>query len=51
MLYEVITIADLVKGLKQYARQDNAVPQRVDLLEGLEDTLIIFENRLKQLIV
>lgn len=42
-------IADLVKGLKQYARQDNAVPERVDLLEGLEDTLIIFENRLKQL--
>ncbi|GAA4498376.1 ATP-binding protein [Pseudaeromonas paramecii] len=42
-------IADLVKGLKQYARQDNAVPQRVDLLEGLEDTLTIFENRLKQL--
>lgn len=42
-------IADLVKGLKQYARQDNAVAQRVDLLEGLEDTLIIFENRLKPL--
>lgn len=31
-------IADLVKGIKQYFAQDNAVAQRVDLLEGLEDT-------------
>ena len=40
-------IGDLVKSLKQYARQDRAEPSLVDLHEGLEDTLMIFENRLK----
>ncbi|MBL0458770.1 cyclic nucleotide-binding domain-containing protein [Aeromonas enteropelogenes] len=41
-------IGDLVKSLKQYARQDGDEPSLVDLHEGLEDTLMIFENRLKQ---
>lgn len=41
-------IGDLVKSLKQYARQDGDEPSLVDLYEGLEDTLMIFENRLKQ---
>ncbi|WP_421224656.1 ATP-binding protein [Aeromonas enteropelogenes] len=41
-------ISDLVKSLKQYARQDGDEPSLVDLHEGLEDTLMIFENRLKQ---
>ncbi|MGN5053027.1 cyclic nucleotide-binding domain-containing protein [Aeromonas veronii] len=40
-------IGDLVKSLKQYARQDRDEPSLVDLHEGLEDTLMIFENRLK----
>ncbi|PJG58740.1 ATP-binding protein [Aeromonas cavernicola] len=41
-------IGDLVKSLKQYARQDSAELSLVDLHEGLEDTLMMFENRLKQ---
>ena len=41
-------IADLVKSLKSYARQDDEKIHTVDLHEGLEDTLVIFENRLKR---
>ncbi|RJG42293.1 ATP-binding protein [Motilimonas pumila] len=41
-------IADLVKGLKHYAGQDTAQAQFVDLRLGIEETLVIFENRLKQ---
>ncbi|WP_299013921.1 ATP-binding protein [uncultured Photobacterium sp.] len=41
-------IADLVKSLKSYARQDDETIHCVDLHEGLEDTLVIFENRLKR---
>lgn len=41
-------IADLVKSLKSYARQDDETIHTVDLHEGLEDTLVIFENRLKR---
>ncbi|MDO6543059.1 ATP-binding protein [Photobacterium sanguinicancri] len=41
-------IADLVKSLKSYARQDDETTHDVDLHEGLEDTLVIFENRLKR---
>ncbi|UTV26774.1 ATP-binding protein [Photobacterium atrarenae] len=40
-------IADLVKSLKSYARQDDETFHQVDIHEGLEDTLVIFENRLK----
>ncbi|WP_108649105.1 ATP-binding protein [Dongshaea marina] len=42
-------IGDLVKSLKQYARQTDGQMKWVDLHEGLEDTLLIFENRLKRL--
>ncbi|WP_413110330.1 ATP-binding protein [Thaumasiovibrio sp. DFM-14] len=40
-------IADMVKSLKSYARQDEENIQTTDIHEGIEDTLIIFENRLK----
>ncbi|KLV08963.1 ATPase [Photobacterium aquae] len=41
-------IADLVKSLKSYARQDDETLHCVDIHEGLEDTLVIFENKLKR---
>ncbi|MGR2766979.1 ATP-binding protein [Photobacterium ganghwense] len=41
-------IADLVKSLKSYARQDDETLHSVDIHEGLEDTLVIFENKLKR---
>ncbi|WP_240205987.1 ATP-binding protein [Vibrio sp. CyArs1] len=41
-------IADMVKSLKGYARPDNESYECVDLHEGIEDTLVIFENRLKR---
>ena len=40
-------IADLVKSLKNYAKRDAENAVRIDLLEGVEDTLVIFENKLK----
>jgi signal transduction histidine kinase len=40
-------IADLVKSLKHYAGQDCAASAATDIHEGLEETLIIFENKLK----
>lgn len=40
-------IADLVKSLKHYAGQDSRVSEPTDIYEGLEETLIIFENKLK----
>jgi signal transduction histidine kinase len=40
-------IADLVKSLKHYAAQDSPVSELSDIHEGLEETLIIFENKLK----
>ncbi|WP_022940194.1 ATP-binding protein [Psychromonas hadalis] len=40
-------IADLVKSLKHYAGQDSAVSAPTDIHEGLEETLVIFENKLK----
>ncbi|CAH0533373.1 Adaptive-response sensory-kinase SasA [Vibrio stylophorae] len=42
-------IADMVKSLKSYARQDDESWHLVDIHEGLEDTLVIFENRLKRI--
>ena len=41
-------IADMVKSLKGYARPDDETYHDVDLHEGIEDTLVIFENRLKR---
>lgn len=43
-----LRIADMVKSLKSYARQDEEATFSVDLHEGIEDTLVIFENRLKR---
>jgi len=40
-------IADLVKSLKHYASQDSAVAAPTDIHEGIEETLIIFESKLK----
>ncbi|MEZ9550058.1 ATP-binding protein [Vibrio breoganii] len=44
-------IADMVKSLKSYARSDEESTQKVDIHEGIEDTLVIFENRLKNITV
>lgn len=41
-------IADMVKSLKGYARPDDETNHMVDIHEGIEDTLVIFENRLKR---
>ncbi|KII75727.1 ATP-binding protein [Vibrio renipiscarius] len=40
-------IADMVKSLKGYARADDETFHSVDIHEGIEDTLVIFENKLK----
>ncbi len=37
----------MVKSLKGYARSDDETLHYADLHEGIEDTLVIFENRLK----
>ncbi len=42
-----VRISDLVKSLKHYAGQDNDKTVTADIHEGLEETLIIFENKLK----
>ncbi|MEH6453654.1 MAG: ATP-binding protein [Psychromonas sp.] len=42
-----VRIADLVKSLKHYAGQDSEAPVPANIHEGLEETLIIFENKLK----
>lgn len=41
-------IADMVKSLKGYARADDETFHYVDIHEGIEDTLVIFENKLKR---
>lgn len=41
-------IADMVKSLKSYARPDDELLNKVNIHEGIEDTLVIFENRLKR---
>ncbi|MCV6071793.1 hypothetical protein OFP26_40070, partial [Escherichia coli] len=40
-------IADMVKSLKGYARSDDERMHYADIHEGIEDTLVIFENKLK----
>ncbi|PFG55988.1 C4-dicarboxylate-specific signal transduction histidine kinase [Vibrio sp. ES.051] len=40
-------IADMVKSLKGYARSDDERCHYADIHEGIEDTLVIFENKLK----
>ncbi|UJF20006.1 ATP-binding protein [Vibrio sp. SS-MA-C1-2] len=44
-------ISDLVKSLKSYARQDLEMISTIDIHEGLEDTLTIFDNQLKKITV
>lgn len=44
-------IADMVKSLKGYAREDDENYYQVDIHEGIEDTLVIFENQLKHHVV
>lgn len=41
-------IADMVKSLKGYARADDEKTRIADIHEGIEDTLVIFENKLKR---
>jgi signal transduction histidine kinase len=41
-------IADMVKGLKSYAREDNEQYVAIDVHEGIEDALVIFESKLKR---
>ncbi|OEF10486.1 ATP-binding protein [Vibrio genomosp. F10] len=40
-------IADMVKSLKGYARPDDECFHSANIYEGIEDTLVIFENKLK----
>ncbi|WP_299695356.1 ATP-binding protein [uncultured Vibrio sp.] len=40
-------IADMVKSLKSYTRKDEEAQHYADIHEGIEDTLVIFESRLK----
>ncbi len=40
-------IADMVKSLKGYARADDEQMRSADLHDGLHDTIMIFENKLK----
>ncbi|MDA0126661.1 ATP-binding protein [Vibrio sp. MarTm2] len=42
-----LRIADMVKSLKGYARSDDERFHRADIHEGIEDTLVIFESKLK----
>ncbi|CAM2916030.1 ATP-binding protein [Vibrio neptunius] len=42
-----LRIADMVKSLKGYARPDDETFRLSDIHEGIEDTLVIFENKLK----
>ncbi|MDF2152380.1 ATP-binding protein [Vibrio sp. CAU 1672] len=41
-------IADMVKSLKGYARDDDEMMHYANIHEGIEDTLVIFENKLKR---
>ncbi|BDU37709.1 ATP-binding protein [Vibrio nigripulchritudo] len=41
-------ITDMVKSLKGYARDEGESIQDCNILEGLEDTLTMFENQLKR---
>tara|TARA_Y100001956_G_scaffold81541_1_gene99387 strand:- start:724 stop:2655 length:1932 start_codon:yes stop_codon:yes gene_type:complete len=42
-----LRIADMVKSLKGYARSDDERFLNADIHEGIEDTLVIFESKLK----
>lgn len=40
-------IANLVRSLKSYSRQDNNEADMIDVREGIKDTILILTNRLK----
>jgi signal transduction histidine kinase len=40
-------IANLVKSLKSYSRHDQNKKERVDIREGIKDTVLVLSNRLK----
>jgi two-component system, NtrC family, sensor kinase len=40
-------IAELVKSLRSYSRADDSEAREIDIHEGLEDTLRLFSNRLR----
>lgn len=40
-------IANLVRSLKSYSRQDNNEADMIDIREGIKDTVLILTNRLK----
>lgn len=42
-------IANLVKSLKSYSRQDNNEADMIDVRSGIQDTILILSNRLKYL--
>lgn len=42
-------IANLVKSLKSYSRQDNNESEPIDIREGIKDTVLVLSNRLKYL--
>lgn len=42
-------IANLVKSLKSYSRQDHNEAEIVDVREGINDTILVLSNRLKYL--
>jgi len=42
-----VRITDLVKSLKSYSYMDNAEIQSVDIHDGINDTLVILRNQLK----
>ena len=42
-------IANLVKSLKSYSRQDSNEAELIDIREGINDTILVLSNRLKYL--
>lgn len=40
-------IANLVKSLKSYSRQDQNKEEKTDIREGIKDTILVLSNRLK----
>lgn len=44
-------VADLVKSLRAYSRSDATENHQADVHEGLEDTLLLLSNRLKEMAV
>jgi signal transduction histidine kinase len=43
-----VRISAIIRAMKSYSRMDQAPQQEVDIHEGIEDTLIIMQHRLKQ---